>query len=35
MNMYDERKLDTVEEILIFDCEIKEKTRELIDRDFK
>ena len=31
MNLYEKRKLETVDEILEFDEEIKKKTREMID----
>ncbi|MCI8519133.1 MAG: 1-deoxy-D-xylulose-5-phosphate reductoisomerase, partial [Clostridia bacterium] len=30
MNMYEKRELKTVEEILVFDKEVREKTREMI-----
>ena len=34
MNMYEERELNTIDEILAFDKEVKEKTRELIEKGF-
>lgn len=34
MNLYEERSLSTIDEILAFDKEVKEKTRELIGKGF-
>ena len=34
MNLYEERALSTIDEILAFDKEVKEKTRELIGKGF-
>lgn len=34
MNIYEERSLTTIDEILEFDKEIKDKTRELIEKEF-
>lgn len=35
MDMYEDRKLSTVDEILAFDKEVKEATRNIIDKEFK
>ncbi len=35
MDMYEERKLKTIDEILEFDREVREETRKMIDNEFK
>lgn len=34
MNLYEEKELNAIDEILEFDKEVKDKTRELIEKEF-